>query len=48
MSLNSCLIDNSTEYISFRERVRLLEPVNFYIKMDLKDGYRQLAVHPTE
>ena len=48
VSLNSCLIDNSTEYISFRERVRLLEPVNFYIKMDLKDGYRQLALHPTE
>ena len=48
VSLNDCLIDNSTEYISFKNRVKLLEPVLFYVKLDLKDGYRQLAVHPSE
>ena len=48
ISLNDCLLDNSTEYISFRKRVELLDQVNWYIKLDLKDGYRQLAVHPSE
>ena len=48
ISLNDCLVDNSTEYISFKERVELLDPINWYIKLDLKDGYRQLAVHPSE
>ena len=48
VSLNGCLIDNSTEYIGFRARVALLDPVNWYIKLDLKDGYRQLAVHPSD
>ena len=47
-SLNDSLIDNSTEYISFKGRVQLLRTVKFYIKLDLKDGYRQLAVHPSE
>ena len=47
-SLNDALVDNSTQYISFRERVELLDTVQWYIKLDLKDGYRQLAVHPTE
>ena len=27
LSLNDALIDNSTEYISFRERVELLDPI---------------------
>ena len=48
VSLNDCLIDNSTEYISFKDRVKLLNQVKYYIKLDLKDGYRQLAVHPSE
>ena len=48
ISLNDCLLDNSTEYISFKDRVRLLDPIKWYIKLDLKDGYRQLAVHPSE
>ena len=48
VSLNDCLIDNSTKYISFKNRVRLLEQVNYYVKLDLKDGYRQLAVNPSE
>ena len=48
ISLNDCLVDNSTEYISFKGRVELLNSVQWYIKLDLKDGYRQLAVHPSE
>ena len=48
VSLNDCLVDNSTEYISFKARVELLDPLKWYIKLDLKDGYRQLAVHPSE
>ena len=27
ISLNDCLVDNSTEYISFRARVELLDPL---------------------
>ena len=40
VSLNDCLINNSTEYISSEARVALLDPLNWYIKLDLKDGYR--------
>ena len=36
------------KYIAFKERVRLLQHVKWYIKLDLKDGYRQLPVHPSE
>ena len=36
------------KYIAFKERVRLLQHVRWYIKLDLKDGYRQLPVHPSE
>ena len=39
ISLNDCLVDNSTEYISFKGRVELLDPITWYIKLDLKDGY---------
>ena len=48
VSLNDCLLDNSTDYVSFRKRVQLLDQVNWYIMLDLKDGYCQLAVHPSE
>ena len=48
MSLNDCLLDNSVQYISFKERVELLDSAVYYVKLDLKDGYRQLAVHPSE
>ena len=41
-------MDNSVEYISFKARVALLHTVKWYIKLDLKDGYRQLPVHPSE
>ena len=47
-SINDALLDNSVKYISFKERVALLQHVKWYIKLDLKDGYRQLPVHPSE
>lgn len=47
-SINDALLDNSVHYISFKERVELLQHVKWYIKLDLKDGYRQLPVHPSE
>ena len=39
VSLNDCLINNSTEYISFKDRVELFKTVKFYGNLDLKDGY---------
>lgn len=48
VSLNDALLDNSVTYISFKERVHLLAQVSWYFKMDLKNGYRQLPVHPSE
>ena len=47
-SVNSALINTSVSYISFRERVALLEKVDWFIKADLKNGYRQLPVHPSD
>ena len=47
-SINDALIDNSVQYISFKKRVELLQHIKWYIKLDLKDGYRQLPVHPSE
>ena len=47
-SINDALLDNSVHYISFRERVALLQHVKWYVKLDLKDGYRQLPVHPSK
>ena len=37
--LNDCLIDNSNEYMNFKDRVELFKTVNFYAKLDLRDGY---------
>ena len=47
-SINDALMDNSVAYIAFKERAALLQSVNYYIKLDMKDGYRQLPVHPSE
>ena len=47
-SINDALLENSVQYISFKKRVKLLEHVKWYIKLDLKDGYRQLPVNPSE
>ena len=47
-SINSALTDTSVEYISFKKTVSLLAQVDWYLKVDLKNGYRQLPVHPTD
>ena len=47
-SVNAALINTSVAYITFRERVALLDNVDWFIKADLKNGYRQLPVHPSD
>ena len=47
-SVNAALVNTSVAYISFKERVSLLNKVDWFIKADLKNGYRQLPVHPTD
>ena len=47
-SLNSSLLENSVQYISFTERVKALSSVSWYFAVDLKNGYRQLPVHPRD
>ena len=39
VSLNDCLIYNSNEYISFKDRVELFKTAEFYVILNLKDGY---------
>ena len=47
-SLNACLQNTSVTYISFVERARTLAPFDWYFAVDLKNGYRQLPVHPAD
>ena len=47
-SVNAALTNTSVEYITFKKRVALLAKVDWYFKADLKNGYRQLPVHPTD
>ena len=47
-SINTALLDNSVQYISFLERVRSLSRINWYVSVDMKNGYRQLPVHPSD
>ena len=47
-SVNAALRNTSVEYISFVQRARELSKVDYFVKVDLKDGYRQLGVHPSE
>ena len=48
ISLNSVLVDNSVQYISFKARVELMAQVSWYFKVDLKNGYRQVPVNPKD
>ena len=48
ISLNSVLLDNSVQYISFKARVELLAQVSWYFKVDLENGYRQVPVNPKD
>ena len=47
-SVNSALVNTSVEYISFVKRAEKLSKVNWFVKVDMKNGYRQLGVHPSE
>ena len=47
-SINSALLENSVQYISFVDRVYALSKVNWYISVDLENGYRQFPVHPRD
>ena len=47
-SLNSALLENSVEYISFLKRAEVLSQIKLYVALDLKNRYRQLPVHPCE
>ena len=47
-SINSALLENSVRYISFKERVEALSQVSWYIAVDLKEGYRQMALNPRD
>ena len=48
LSLNACLLHTSVTYISFVNRARVLSPFDWYFAVDLKNGYRQLPVHPSD
>ena len=47
-SINSALADTSVSYLSFKDRVARLSKVNWFIKADLKNGYRQMPVNPVD
>ena len=47
-SINSALTHTSVSYITFKERVAQLDQVDWFLKVDLKNGYRQLPVHPSD
>ena len=47
-SVNSALINTSVEYISFLDRAKKLSKVSWFVKVGMKNGYRQLGVHPSE
>ena len=47
-SINLALVDNSVQYIKFSERVRSLSQVSWYVAVDLKAGYRQMPLIPSD
>ena len=47
-SINAAHSDTSVRYDSIRKRVRLLERIVWYIKADLKNGFRQFGTHPAD
>ena len=48
LSINAALTNTSVSYITFKERVKKLANVDWYIKADLKNGYRQMPVNPVD
>ena len=47
-SLNESLLENSVQYITFKERVAALSKYAWYFAVDLKNGFRQLPVYPSD
>ena len=47
-SINAAHADTSVRYDSFRRRVQVLDGITWYIKADLKSGFRQFGTHPTD
>jgi len=47
-SINAAHANTSVRYDSIRRRVIVLEGVSWYIKADLKSGYRQFGTHPSD
>ena len=48
LSLSKVLEDNSVSYICFRDHADMLSQVTWYFKIDLKNGYRQVPVSPSD
>ena len=47
-SINAAHSSTSVKYLSFKERAVILKNVRWYIKADLKSGYRQFGTHPVD
>ena len=47
-SVNSVLLDTSVSYITFKERISLLDKVDWFIKADMVSGFRQFGTHPKD
>ena len=47
-SINATHSSTSVRYLSFRERVGILQNVKWYIKADLDAGFRQFGTHPAD
>ena len=47
-SINAAHANTSVRYDSIRRRVIVLEGVTWYIKADLKSGFRQFGTHPSD
>ena len=47
-SINAAHSNTSVKYDSIRKRVRLLANIIWYIKADLKNGFRQFGTHPAD
>ena len=47
-SINAAHANTSVRYDSFRRRVQVLDGITWYIKADLKSGFRQFGTHPSD
>ena len=47
-SFNAAHSSTSVKYLTFVERAMILENVKWYIKADLKSGFRQFGTHPVD